>query len=232
MFWTDHIQVFNSDCLESMKHMDDNEYDLAIVDPPYFSGPEKRKFYGPEQSKHGVKRIDYKPFAKQWTIPTEDYYVQLVRVSKNQIIWGINYFNFAGEEPGRIIWDKCNEQSSYSDCEIASCSLIKTVKIFRYMWNGMMQGSKGNGAKMEGRKQLNEKKIHPTQKPIQLYKWLLNKYANPGDSILDTHLGSGSSAIACHEQGFTLTGYEIDKQYCQAAHKRFKEITSQTRLYA
>jgi len=229
MEWTDYISVFNGDCMLDMVNMKDDEFDLAIVDPPYYSGPEKKEYYGAKISTHGVKRTKYKPFKEPWAPPTEEYYNELVRVSKNQIIWGINYYEFITPN-GRIIWDKCNDQSSYSDCEIASCSLIDSVRIFRYMWNGMMQGSKANGSVMEGRKDLNEKRIHPTQKPVQLYKWILDNYAEVGDRILDTHLGSGSLALACHERGFDLTAYEIDTSYYTASHKRFKDVTSQMAL--
>lgn len=202
------IKLLNCDCMEYMKELSDNYFDLAIVDPPYFSGPEKRFFYGKAIPNNGIKRIQYAPLEQSWNIPDNNYYQELKRVSKNQIIWGINYFNTFNSIPaGRIVWDKVNEGSSFSNCEIASCSLINTVRIFRYMWRGMMQG-RGNGTcmSMQGNKSLNEKKIHPTQKPIALYKWLLHHYAKEGYKILDTHLGSGSSAIAAYQWGGGICG--------------------------
>ena len=227
------IELLNVDCMEYMAGLPDKAFDLAIVDPPYFSGPEKRKFYGREFSGHGVRRIDYKPLLNSWSVPNDEYYKELVRVSKNQIVWGINYFNsFINVPAGRIVWDKCNDHSSFSDCEIASCSLIKSVRIIRYMWCGMMQGkSIKEGNIMQGSKLLNEKKIHPTQKPIKLYKWLLKNYAKPGDKILDTHGGSMSIAIACHEMNFDLTLCEIDKDYYEAGFKRVAEAMKQQVLF-
>jgi len=226
-------EVFNMDCMEGMDQYPDNYFDLAICDPPYFSGPEKRNFYGREFSNHRVKRIDYKPLENSWDVPDYHYFQKLLRISKNQILWGCNYYPFLYDTPGRIVWDKVNDQSSFSDCEIAYCSLIKTVKIFRYMWNGMMQGTgDGTSKKMQGNKEMNEKKFHPTQKPIALYKWLLKNYAKEGDKILDTHLGSGSSRIAAYDMGFDFIGYELDKDYFDASVKRFEQYKSQLKLFA
>ena len=205
-----NINFHLGDCMDLMQGKPDKYWDLAIVDPPYFSGPEKRKFYGSEFSSHGVKRIDYKPLTWTWMPPSEDYFIELQRVSKNQIVWGFNYYEYKFKGSGIIVWDKVNDASSFSDCELAFCSLIKHVRIFRYMWFGMMQGS-GNGtcSKMNGNKKLQEKKFHPTQKPVALYRWLLEKYAKPGQRILDTHGGSMSSAIACHDLGFDLDIIEL-----------------------
>lgn len=225
------IELIHGDCEEGMKGKPDNFYDLAFCDPPYFSGPEKREYYGNEFSTHGVKRIDYKPLKGTWKIPNIEYYNEVKRISKNQIIWGINYFDFGNIGPGRIIWDKVNESSSFSDCEIAFCSLIKSVRIFRFMWHGMMQGSKSNGSKMEGNKKLNEIRIHQTQKPVQLYKWSLKKFAKPGFKIIDTHGGSFSSVIACIEMGFDITIYEDDKDCFDAAVKRVKNHVAQLNAF-
>jgi len=217
--------------MTGMAQYPDKYFQLAIVDPPYFSGPEKRKYYGSEFSGHGVKRRDYKPLLNSWVIPDNTYYQELLRVSVNQIIWGINYFNtFVHVPVGRIVWDKINEQTTFSNCEIASCSLIKTVKIIRFMWAGMMQGSTMNGSIMNPHKKYQQQKIHPTEKPIHLYKKLLRLYATPGDKILDTHLGSGSSRIAAYDMGFDFTGYEIDVDYFQAQEKRFKDFISQLKM--
>lgn len=127
----------NEDCMQLMTRYPDKHFDLAIVDPPYFSGPEKRQYYGRKISSIGVKRV-YEQ-TTQWAIPDKDYFDELFRVSKNQIVWGVNYYDYPFGS-GRIIWDKVNGQSSFSDCEIAYCSLHDSARLFRYMWNGMMQG--------------------------------------------------------------------------------------------
>ncbi len=231
MKWTDKIQVYNSDCLEGMKQMDDNQFDLAIVDPPYFDGPNRLGYYGGNISSSGVVRKGYKEIGS-WQLPEKIYFNELLRVSKNQIIWGINYYAKYIESAGRIVWDKVNGSSSFSDCEIASTSSHYSVRMFSYMWNGMMQG-KGiiNGKTQEGNKSLNQKRIHPTEKPVKLYEWLLDNYAKEGHAILDTHGGSLSNAIACHNLGFNLTAYEIDSDYYEASYKRFKLVTAQTTIF-
>ena len=228
-----NITLYNCDCMDYMSTCKDNEFDLAIVDPPFFSGPEKRKYYGNAISKHGVKRIEYKPLIESWIIPDNRYYDELVRISKNQIIFGINYFEFINRTgPGRIIWDKINDGSTFSNCEIASCSIEKLkVKIYRYLWRGMMQGSKSDGSKMNGNKKTNEKKIHPTQKPVKLYEWLLHNYAKPGQKIFDSHFGSLSIGIACHNLGFELTACELDKDYYEAAKKRLQVHQMQKTIF-
>lgn len=186
---------YNLDCMEGMKIFPDKYFDLAIVDPPYFSGPERRGFYGRKVSPIGVSRL-YEQM-KHWDVPGNDYFQELFRVSKNQIIWGCNYFDYPFGA-GRIVWDKCNGASDFSDCEIAYCSLHDSVRLFRYMWNGMFQGkSMTEGWIQQGNKSKNERRIHPTQKPVVLYEWILQKYAKPGFKILDTHVGSASSLIAC-----------------------------------
>ena len=218
----------NVDCMKGMKKLPDNYIDLAICDPPYFSGPERRGFYGRKVSPIGVQR-HYKK-SDYWEVPTKEYFNELMRVSKNQIIWGCNYYDYQFA-PGRIIWDKCNGNSDFSDCEIAFCSLHDSVRIFRYMWNGMMQGkSITEGYVQQGNKALNEKRIHPAQKPIALYKWILMKYAKPGDLILDTHVGSGSSLIACSDMGFDFIGFEIDPYYYRLAKERIDAFNDQMRI--
>ncbi len=153
------------------------------------------------------------------------------RVSKHYIVWGCNYFDFVFSH-GRIVWDKCNGESSFSDCEIAATNCFESVRLFRYMWNGMFQGkSIAEGTVQQGNKSLNEKRIHPTQKPVALYTWILQKYAKPGDKILDTHLGSGSSRIAAYDLGFDFVGCEIDSHYFQAQERRFAEHTAQISLF-
>lgn len=222
-------RLINIDCMEALPRYPDNFFQLAIVDPPYFSGPERRGYYGRKVSTIGVQRRSYKK-SDSWNVPDESYFKELFRVSENQIIWGCNYYDYPFG-PGRIIWDKCNGNSSYSDCEIAYCSLHDSVRLFRYMWSGMMQGkSIAEGHIMQGNKKLNEKRIHPTQKPVALYKWILQKYAKPGDLILDTHVGSGSSLIACYDLGFDYVGFEIDEFYCKAAQERLKEAMAQVKM--
>ena len=220
---------YNMDCIEGMKQFPDKYFDLAIVDPPYFSGPEKRGFYGRKESPIGVKRI-YKKMDK-WKVPENEYFEELARVSKNQIVWGINYFDyFLGT--GRIVWDKCNDGSSFSDCEIAYCSLHDSVRMFRFMWNGMFQGkSITEGTIQQGNKALNEKRIHPTQKPVALYEWLLSKYAKDGDVILDTHVGSASSLIACHRTNHKFVGFELDEYYYKISKERLNDEMSQMRIF-
>jgi len=220
--------LHNMDCMEGMAEFPDQYFDLAIVDPPYFSGPERREFYGRRVSPIGVQRSYRK--SEAWQVPGKTYFEELMRVSKNQIIWGCNYFDYPFN-PGRIIWDKCNGNSSFSDCEIAYCSIHDSVRLFRYMWNGMMQGkSISEGHIQQGNKQLNEKRIHPTQKPTALYKWLLQKYAKPGDKILDTHVGSGSSMIAAYDAGYEFTGFEIDPYYYKKAMEWLSFAQMQVRM--
>jgi len=216
--------AYNRDCLQAMREYPDHYFDLAICDPPYFPGVDKLGYFGDKQSSIGVKRGNYN--IPQWDkqIPDQKWLDEVVRVSKNQIIWGINYFTFH-HCVGRIVWDKCNDGAPFSQCEIASCSMHDSVRIFRFLWNGMNQGEGlNNPTKMQGNKSLNETRIHPTQKPVALYSWLLKNYAKPGDKILDTHLGSGSSRIAAWKMGFDFTGYELDPDYFEAQEKRFKEM--------
>lgn len=219
----------NADCITIMKQYPDDYFDLAIVDPPYFTGPEKRKFYGRKISPIGVQRLYGE--TSEWKIPTKEYFDELFRVSKNQIIWGVNYFDYSFGA-GRIVWDKVNGQSSFSDCEIAFCSFHDSVRMFRYMWNGMMQGkSISEGHIQQGNKSLNEKRIHPTQKPVNLYVWLLQTYATAGDKILDTHVGSASSLIACKELGFDYVGCELDQTIFKLATQRLEDYEAQIKLF-
>lgn len=206
--------------MEGMAQIPDKYFELAIVDPPYFKGVVNEGFYGAKVSKSGVSRL--RSMSTHWdcNIPGEDYYKELVRVSKEQIIWGINYYDFKAP-PGRIVWDKENDSSTFSNCEIASNSLITSVKIYRYMWNGMLQKDMKN----------KEKRFHPTQKPVALYKWLLKNYAKPGDKILDTHVGSASSLIACHDLGFEYLGFELDEDYFKMATERLERHKAQINMF-
>lgn len=223
MNWTDKIQVYNEDCLEAMKKMDDNQFDLAIVDPPYGIGNIIRHSKGGNQLADNFHFDDGKDMSWNDKIPSSEYFNQLQRISNNQIIWGGNYYaSLLPDSRCWIVWDKNNGGSSFADAELAWTSFDKVVSIFKYTWHGMIQHEMGD------RK---EKRIHPTQKPRQLYNWSLDNYAKEGDSILDTHLGSGSHAIACHERGFNLTSYEIDKDYYESSFKRFKLVTSQQSIF-
>lgn len=232
-------KYYNLDCMDGMKKFPNKYFDLAIVDPPYYSGPEKNPFYGPaiSYSKHSsqkykniINRKEYKP-VNEWKIPDNKYFLELKRISQNQIIWGINYFDFLNIGSGRIIWDKVNYKTSYSDCEIAYCSIHDSVRLFRYMWNGMMQGkSIIDGHIQQGNKKKNEFRIHPTQKPVVLYRWLLQNYAKPGFKIIDTHVGSGSSIIAFIDGGYDWIGFEINKYYYDLSVQRIQRKTDQIRM--
>lgn len=172
----------------------------------------------------------YKPSDK-WCVPDKAFFDELARVSKHQIIWGCNYFDYHFGS-GRIIWDKCNGNSSFSDCEIAFCSMHGSVRLFRYMWNGMMQGkSIEEGHIQQGNKKLNEKSIHPTQKPVNLYRWISQKYIEKGWKVLDTHVGSASSLIAYAECGINYVGFEKDRYYYDLSNKRLQEYKSQLTVF-
>jgi site-specific DNA-methyltransferase (adenine-specific) len=215
-----NILLINADCHEVMKHIKDREIELCITDPPYFNGPDKLGYYGNVISSTKVKRQSYLIIEK-WEVPQQNYFNAVSRVSKEQIIWGVNYFSIQNPGVGRIIWDKVNDSSTFSDGEIAYCSLISTVRFFRFMWNGMLQENMKN----------KEFRIHPTQKPVRLYEWLLKNYAKTGDKILDTHGGSFSLAIACYNLDFEFTGIELDVEYFKAAVERFEEHKKQQRLF-
>lgn len=175
-------EVKNIDCLAGMREFPDRFFDLAIVDPPYGSNDAIGIANG---RSHSAKRKTYMQFEN--VAPEEVYFKELQRVSKHQIIWGGNFF---GLEGGYICWNK--NGTAFGEAELAYCSMQRSVSVYEYTWNGMIQQDMKN---KEGR-------IHPTQKPIQLYKWLLKNYANEGDKILDTHMGSQSSRIAAYEYGF------------------------------
>lgn len=223
------------DCMQGMKEFPDKYFDFAIVDPPYGRnehGGRNRSRYVRQKngSKIFVKDGQYENRKWDSEPPSEDYFNELMRVSKNQIIFGCNYFDYP-LIGGRIVWDKCNEGSDQSDAEIAYCSMNDRVDIFRYMWRGMFQGkSITEGTTQQGNKRLNEKRIHPTQKPVALYKWLLNRYAKPNDIILDTHVGSASSLIACYNTNHKFVGFELDEYYYKASKQRLDTEMAQMRL--
>jgi len=211
------VKIYNRDCLEAMKDMSDNQFDLAIVDPPYMDVFVTDNWIGTSAKQKSYKNRQDTLTNKK---PTENYFKELIRVSKNQIIWGGNYFNLPISR-GWVFWLKGMQDNYFSDGELAWTSFDRVLKCFNFMWSGMLQGDMKN----------KEIKIHPTQKPVKLYEWLLMNYAKEGNTILDTHLGSGSIAIACHNLGFDLTGYEIDKEYYEAAVKRIQQHKAQKRLF-
>jgi len=216
---TNKIEVLNMDCMDYMKDIEDNYFDLAIVDPPYGIGED-----GLKNHSRGCMAEATKYIPKQWDIekPEKEYFNQLFRVSKNQIIWGGNYFiENLKNTSCFIVWDKDNGKTDFADSELAWTSFKSAVRNFKFKWQGMLQ---------ENMKE-KEKRIHPTQKPIKLYEWLLDNYAKPVYKIIDTHLGSGSSAIAAHYYGCKFVGIELDSDYYNSMIKRFEENTKQMKLF-
>lgn len=198
--------VYNMDCVEAMHSMPDKCFDLAVVDPPYGL---------PHDSSNGRGKLKNRMFNQgcisKWdTPPREDYFSELFRVSKAQIIWGGNYFALPPCR-GFIVWDKLQPWENFSRCEYAWTSLNMPSKLFAY------DNRTGN-------------KIHPTQKPVALYRWIYKNFAKPSDRILDTHLGSGSSRIAAYDAGLDFTGYEINKEYFDKQEQRFAVYTAQVRI--
>lgn len=228
----DNFHLFREDCMDTMSRYPDKYFDLASCDPPYYKVVANCGFYGKNNSSIGVSRSDYE--IPEWDdqIPDQAWLDEVVRVSKHQIIWGINYYQFL-HCSGRIIWDKINGTSSFSDCEIASCTYHKHVKLFRYMWNGMIQGkSLSEPLTMQGNKKLNEKRIHGTQKPVNLYKWLFKTYGFTGMKVISTHMGSMSDAVAAFDYGVgEFVGAEINQKNFDRGHKRFTNHVSQLKLF-
>ncbi len=218
-------EVYNMDCLLGMREYPDNYFDLAIVDPPYGIGYSTRagKQSGLKCGKAATAKRVYTE--KDWdnSAPNLEYFVELMRVSKSQIIWGANHFidKIPYGSPCWIVWDKDNGTNKFVDCELAWTSFKTPVRKFKWTWNGMIQQNMKN----------KEERIHPTQKPVKLYEWILMNYANTEDKILDTHLGSGSSRIAAHNLGFDFVAFELDEEYYNLQDKRFNEVTSQQVLF-
>lgn len=216
------LTITNEDNMQLMARYPDNYFDLAIVDPPY--GIDFSNFNRTNKTSDGtrVKANKYKNSNWDDSIPKDEYFIELIRVSKNQIVWGGNYFPILWGNgcKGFIFWYKGNPVPNFADGELAYTSFNKVAKQFDFRYYGALQG-----------KTSADNKIHPTQKPIELYKWILDKYAKQGDKILDTHLGSGSIAIACHDYGFELTACELDKEYFDKAMERIKNHTNQTKLF-
>jgi site-specific DNA-methyltransferase (adenine-specific) len=212
-----------------MARYPDNYFDLAIVDPPYGIGGKNignGGFYDGKKVKGWTAKSPfYNQSIVEWdVIPEKEYFNELFRVSKNQIIWGANHLcENLPISKGWIFWDKqVAEDWSFGDGELAWTSFLGSIKKFTFRYSGMLKGKNGN---------YREPRIHPTQKPIPLYKWLLDKYAKQGDKILDTHLGSGSIAIACHDYGFDLTACELDRDYFDKAMERINNHVAQQKLF-
>jgi len=214
------LNITNEDNMQLMARYEDNYFDLAIVDPPYGINADKKR--GDTGKNSHIKQKDYHFGNWDNEIPPKKYFLELKRVSKNQIIWGGNYFlDYLNSTSCFIVWDKKNGENLYADCELAWCSFNSAVRKFDWRWHGFLQ---------QNMKQ-KQNRIHPTEKPIQLYEWLLMNYAKEGDKILDTHLGSGSIAIACHNLGFDLTACELDKEYYEASMKRINNHKAQITLF-
>jgi len=228
------------DNMEFMSRYPDKFFDFAPVDPEYGIGADK-----PTVKPHGMKQKNgtilnvkspvYKH--KDWDSKPagKEYFDQLMRVSKHQIIFGVNYYDYQFG-PGRIVWDKLNGESDQMGCEIAYCSLNSRTDIVYYMWQGMFQGVYcGKDVRkaliQQGNKALNEKRIHPTQKPVILYKYILKEYAKPGFKILDTNRGSDSLRIACYDMGFDFYGCELDEDFHSSGNKRFNQHISQLAIF-
>ena len=222
--WGDmnNINFYNIDCMEFMQSIPDKHYDLAIVDPPYGIGENGSKNKTREKL---AKAKNYKSFAGGDILPpTKDYFLNLNRISKNVIIFGANHFieNIPNANSSCwIVWDKVNGESDFADSELAYTNFKTAVRNFRFQWQGMLQGNMKN----------KEIRIHPTQKPVALYRWILQNYAKQGDKILDTHGGSGSIAIACEIEGYDLDLCELDKDYFEKLKQRYENHCKQPRLF-
>ena len=215
---TDKIEITNEDNMALMARYPDNYFDLAVIDPPYGINADLNQLELANKKGFTKGAGTYKEYHKtNWDAETPDdaFFIELIRVSKNQIVWGGNYFHNL-HLTGVIVWNK-KGSGNFKEGELAKTSL-NTFKVFDYS----RADAYINDCDM---------KIHPTQKPVALYKWILDKYAKQGDKILDTHLGSGSVAIACHDYGFELTACELDKEYYDKAIERIKNHISQTKLF-
>jgi len=212
---------YNMDCMEGMKEIPDNYFDLAIVDPPYGIGENGSRNH--TRSKLATAK-SYKAFSgNDLTAPDVEYFKELARVSKNQIVWGANHYisKIPLDSSCWIVWDKVNGDSDFADCELALTTFKSAVRMFQFKWAGMLQQNMKN----------KEFRIHPTQKPVALYKWLLKNYAKPKDKILDTHVGSASSLIACHDMGFEYLGFELDKDYFKMSSERLEKHKAQINMF-
>lgn len=254
-------EVFLMDCMEGMKQYPDKYFDLAVVDPPYGIGEslKKRCNFNVKQKNGAFIKVNENSYTKKtWdkNSPSKDYFFSLISSTKNQIIFGANYYElemlgfentktprrneyeqFIKNRPyGFIIWDKMNGNNDFNDCEIIYTSMPIKSHIIYYMWNGMMQGKCVSTSQKEasvqiGNKKMNEVRIHPTQKPILLYNWIFKRYAQPGFKVLDTHLGSQSSRISANKNKLHFTGFELDPDYFRDGNKRYEDHVSQLTLF-
>ena len=229
--------VYLMDCMELLKQVPDKYFELAVVDPPYginvgnmaYTQEENR----PCKQKNGttlrIKKLKYKHGNWDKLPPDQEYFNRLFSASFEQIIWGINHFEIKNIGKGQIKWNKCvPEGVSFNNYEYAYCSLLTEEIEITYLWAGMCQGkSLSEPTTQQGNKKLNEKRIHPTHKPIKLYEWIFKTYAKPNDKILDTHLGSGSSRIAADRANLSFVGCELDSDYFYASVKRFNDYSAQ-----
>lgn len=212
---------YHMDCMQGMKEFSDQYFDLAIVDPPYGIRVDVN---GRKKSRSRIAEArDYEPFeGNDEAPPDEAYFRELFRVSRNQIIFGANHFisKIPYDSPCWIVWDKDNGATDFADCELAWTSFRRSVKKYTYKWQGMLQQNMKN----------KEHRIHPTQKPVALYQWILYTFTEPGDTILDTHVGSASSLIACRKTGHKFVGFEKSKYYYDLSLKRYRQETAQMQL--
>jgi site-specific DNA-methyltransferase (adenine-specific) len=231
------IELLNLDNLEYMSGFPDDCFDLAIVDPQTGQDEGKRhasRPYTVKQSNGTKLRIERTHKVKEWdnAPPTQEYWNQLFRITKHQIILCENYLHFDQKKnsAGRIIWNLLRD-NDFSACQIMWTDLFQKIEYFEYLWSGMMQGTGINQRTQKGNKALNEKRIHPSQKPIIVYRHLLKQYAKPGWKIFDSHLGSGSLPIACYEEGYECTATEIDTDIYNDTVKRFTDYIGQSSLF-
>lgn len=216
-------QVHLIDCMEFMQSLPDQHYDLAITDPPYGIGADVKNSSNEKAGKSSiVTRTHYGNQRWDDAVPSKEYFIELKRVSRRQIVWGVNYYPysdiFAG---GRLFWDKGVSMPSFSAGELAYLSFINSIDLVKITWDGMRQHNMRD----------KEHRIHPTQKPVALYSWLLAKYAEGGGTVFDSHVGSGSIRIACHDLGINFEGCEIDPDYWRAQEDRYSEHIAQPTLF-
>ena len=217
------IKVTNEDNMVLMKRYPDKYFDLAIVDPPYGIGADKKNNVNKKQTKKSASKSKYYG-SQEWDldIPSIEYFNELKRVSKKQIIWGVNYYPYANLfVGGRLFWDKGVTMPTYSKGELAYLSWLNSIDVVKIDWHGMIQYDMKN----------KEIRIHPTQKPVKLYEWILRNYAKQGDLILDTHFGSGSIALACHNLNFDLVACELDTEYYNKALERLRRHQAQLTIF-
>ena len=220
IYKTDFLDLYHCDCMELLRQTPDNYYSLALVDPPYGIGEDGKSNHS--RSKCAKSKL-YTP--KEWDKepPSIEYFTELFRVSKNQIVWGANHFisRMPYDSSCWLVWDKENGENDFADCELAWTSFDKAVRRYKFRWAGMLQGNMKD----------KEIRIHPTQKPVALYDWIFTRFAEKGYLVLDTHLGSGSSRIAANKAGLDFVGFEIDREYYDNGNKRFKNFVSQGVLF-